>query len=43
MNGCIVNDEDRIGQRPFVHAWKKTFNELPKYVAGNGILDNLKM
>jgi len=43
VNGGIVDDEDRVGKGPFIHAWEKACNELPEDVASDGILDNLEV
>ena len=43
VDRSIVNNENRIWQRPLVHEWEETLNELVEVVAHNGILNNLKM
>jgi hypothetical protein len=43
VNRGVVDDEDRVGKWPFVHAWEEALNKLPENVACNGVLDNLKM
>jgi hypothetical protein len=43
VNCRVVDNKDRVGKWPSVHAWEEPLNELPENVTCNGVLDDLKM